>query len=359
MNQNKKDILDLYSDYLLSSFSCTTSTGLSRLLDGALSHDKITRFLSSKLYTSAGLWLVVKPFVRQIQSSDAVLIFDDGIEEKPHTDENEIICRHWDHSRECSVKGINFMTALYYSKNVSLPVAFQLISKTETVIDKKTGKTKRKSKKTKNEYYRRMLVDCIRNKLEFEYVLNDSWYASSENMFFINNDIKKYFVMPLKADRKAALTYEDKKQGRYVKVDTLTIEPNPVMEIYLEKLDFPLFSAEQIFTNEDGSTAVLYLLTNDMTLKYDDTTTIYKKRWKVEQYHKSMKQNASLCKSPTRTVTTQTNHFFAALYAFVKLEIISIKNSLNHFALKSKIYLSALKNAFQELQKFKADYHAA
>ncbi|MBF0411097.1 MAG: hypothetical protein HQK70_00120 [Desulfamplus sp.] len=45
------------------------------------------------------------------------------------------------------------MTGLYYSNNVSLPVTFQLISKTETVIDKKTGKPKRKSKMTKNEYY--------------------------------------------------------------------------------------------------------------------------------------------------------------------------------------------------------------
>jgi hypothetical protein len=46
-------------------------------------------------------------------------------------------------------KGVNFMTGLYYSNNVSLPVTFQLISKTETVIDKKTGKPKRKSKMTK------------------------------------------------------------------------------------------------------------------------------------------------------------------------------------------------------------------
>ncbi len=48
-----KEILDLYSDYLLSSFSYTTATGLSGLLEGSLSHDQITRFLSTKaLYIS-------------------------------------------------------------------------------------------------------------------------------------------------------------------------------------------------------------------------------------------------------------------------------------------------------------------
>ena len=33
--------LDLYTDYLLSSTGPTTATGLSRRLDGALSHDHI------------------------------------------------------------------------------------------------------------------------------------------------------------------------------------------------------------------------------------------------------------------------------------------------------------------------------
>ena len=37
--------LDLYTDYLLSSTGPTTAMGLSRLLDGALSHDHVTRWL--------------------------------------------------------------------------------------------------------------------------------------------------------------------------------------------------------------------------------------------------------------------------------------------------------------------------
>jgi hypothetical protein len=53
---------------------------------------------------------------------------------------------------------------------------------------------------------------------------------------------------------------------------------------------------------------------------FDDLTTTYHKQWQVECYHKSLKQNVSLAKSPTQTVTTQTNHFFAALCGFVKLE---------------------------------------
>ena len=89
-----KELLDLYSDYLLSSFGATTATGLSRLLDGAVSHDQVIRFLSEKVKTSSDLWRLVKPLVRQIESDDGVLIFNDSIEEKLYTDENDIICWH-------------------------------------------------------------------------------------------------------------------------------------------------------------------------------------------------------------------------------------------------------------------------
>ena len=82
-------------------------------------------------------------------------------------------------------------------------------------------------------------------------------------------------------------------------------------------------------------------------------STIYKKRWSVEEYHKSLKQNISIAKSPTRTLATQSNHVFALILAYVKLEKMKFINKLNHFALKTKIYHAALKAAFNELSILK------
>ena len=101
--------------------------------------------------------------------------------------------------------------------------------------------------------------------------------------------------------------------GKYQEVSSLQIEQNTVKEIYLEGVDFPMILIKQVFTNGDGSTGILYLISSDLTIDYTQVTTIYKKRWKVEEYHKSLKQNASLEKSPTKTVVTQSNHFFASL----------------------------------------------
>jgi hypothetical protein len=68
-------LLDIYTDYLISSFSQTTATNLSRLLDSEISHDKVTRLLSQSYFSSSYLWSLVKPTVRNIEKEDGVLIF--------------------------------------------------------------------------------------------------------------------------------------------------------------------------------------------------------------------------------------------------------------------------------------------
>ena len=106
-----KELLDIYTDYLISSFGLTTGTGLSRLLEGAISHDRIQRFLASPVKGGAEFWQVVKLYIRQVQQDDGVLIVDDSISEKPHTDENDIICWHYDHTSGRTIKGVNIISA--------------------------------------------------------------------------------------------------------------------------------------------------------------------------------------------------------------------------------------------------------
>ena len=88
------EVFDLYSDYLICTFGQATATGLSEVVEGSLSHDQITRTLSSHERSGAALWRVVKRFVRQIQSEDGVLVVDETISEKPYSDENDIVCWH-------------------------------------------------------------------------------------------------------------------------------------------------------------------------------------------------------------------------------------------------------------------------
>lgn len=343
------DIAEIYSDYLIASFGLTTATGLSNLLDGEISHDKITRFLSSKVKTSKDLWQFVKPIIREIETDSACLIIDDSIEEKPYTDENEIVCWHYDHAKQTNVKGINFLSCLYQTTEISLPVGFDLVKKTEKYIDPKTGKEKRRSSISKNELARLQIEYAIKNNVKFRFVLFDVWFSSVENMKFILAH-RKHFICPLKSNRKVALCMGDKLQGRWQKLETLLLKASEPCLIYLEGLAEPVLLIKQIFTNEDGKQAIQYLISSDTKLSNKDITTTYQRRWRVEEYHKSLKQNVSLERSPTKTETTQTNHFFAALCGYIKLERLKIKTRQNHFALKSKLYLKASLSAFQTLR---------
>ena len=80
---------------------------------------------------------------------------------------------------------------------------------------------------------------------------------------------------------------------------------------------------------------------------------LWKQRWKVEEYHKSLKDNVNLSKSPTKTVKTQANHILLSIIAFFKLETLKIKHHLNHFTLKTKLWIKVNMTAFQELQRLK------
>jgi len=350
----KKEYLELYTDYLLSTFGYATATGLSALVNGQVSHDQITRFLSGQEYTSKDLWREVKATVRKVEREDAVLIFDDTVQEKPYTDENEVMCWHYDHSKGRAVQGFNLLNCLYHVDDISIPVAFELIQKPVEYCDLKTRKRKRASLVTKNELMRDMLQVCVQNKLLFRFVLFDIWFASKENMCFIKETLKKDFICALKGNRLAAVSKEDYQANCFTPMEDLPWQEETVVTGWLKDVPFPVLLVCQIFTNKDGSTGSLYLACSDTTVTRKRILSTYQKRWPIEVFHKSLKQNAALGKAPVRTVITQNNHVFAVLYAIFKLECLKIKQHLNHFALRAHLYLKATRVAFEELQALKA-----
>ncbi len=344
-----KDLFRLYVDSLLSTFYRSTATSVSALVDGTYSHDDITRFLASRQLTSRDLWYQVKSVVRAIESDYGILIVDDSISHKPHMNENDIVCWHYDHTSGKNVKGINIVSVLYHSQGLSIPVAYTLVKKTERSIDATTGKEKRISPTSKNEYFRTMLAQSAKN-MRFRYVLSDVWYASVENMKYIKNTLRRDFVMPLKINRKIALSAAEKRTGHYVTVETVQPKVNEHLMVYLEGLTFPVLLIRQVFINKDNSQGVLYLACSDTTLTYKHIIDLYQKRWKIEEYHKALKQQCALSCSPAHTVTTQSSHIFCSLCAFVKLELMHRITAVSYEGLKLNLHLHALKTAFKYLR---------
>ena len=263
-------MLDIYSDYLIAQNQYATAVGLSDLLEGRMSHDKVTRFLNGKEFTSRDLWEHVKLDLRKIEEDKGgVLIIDDTIEEKTYTDENEIICWHYSHSKGRCVKGVNILSCLARYGDVAFPVAYELVRKDVLFCDIATRKVKRQSSISKNEMFRSIIAQSIANNVKFEYILADIWFGAKKNMEFVHYDMKKKFIFGIKGNRLIALSEEEAKKGQYQNLSTLPIKDGEKRVVRLKDLSFPVALIVKVFKNEDGSTGTLYLVTNDLESSAD------------------------------------------------------------------------------------------
>ena len=316
-----KLMLNLYSIYLQISSSQITATNFSRLLDFSLSHDQLTLFLSEKDFKSSDLWDFVKPEVRRLEGNlceeeYGVLIIDDFVAEKRYSSENDLISWHYDHSQKRSVKGINQLSVIYDIEDNRIPVGFDFVYKTEEYFHKKKKKICRRSPENKNEKFRKLVLQADRNDIDFKYVLADSWYCSKANMRLVKEDCKRDFIFASAKNRKVALCEEAKAKGDYQGLESLSWQEGETVKVWVKGVDFPLLALRQVFKNGDGSTGENYLLCSDLNLDYQQITTIYKRRWKVEEHHRVLQSNLGYAKAPVHTPRTLVNHCFVCLYAF-------------------------------------------
>jgi hypothetical protein len=64
----------------------------------------------------------------------------------------------------------------------------------------------------------------------------------------------------IKSNRLIALSLEDKKQGKFIRVDTLELLDKQSIRSYLKGYDKEIVLVRRIFTNKDGSNGILHLL---------------------------------------------------------------------------------------------------
>ena len=230
---------------------------------------------------------------------------------------------------------------------------------TKTVKDKRTGKfvekTSRKASVGKNEYLRnRLKVLTHQNNIVYRYITFDSWYASSDNLKFIKEDLKKDFVGAIKDNRQISFDVDkDDKQMQWLSVSKAEIEPNCAYRIRLKKIPFDLVLVKKVYPNLNGTIGVQYLVSSDTGLDANNTSTIYRHRWSSEDVHRSLKQNTALEKMPAKKECSQANHIFASMIALTKLECMKIATKTNHYTLKRNILIKALQDAWAQVQKLK------
>ena len=317
---SKVAIRNVYMDYLLSTQGHISATDLSEVVDNEYSHDQISRMLYHADVDDKKLYRQSKRIIKaQNGESKKVLILDDSVQPKPHSKVNGMIAYHYDHSQQRCIKGINFISALWADDQCSIPVSMKVVVK-ELQWDHKRQQEAWKVVQTKNEIFREMVGKLTRNG-QIDYVLADSWYASKENMDFITTDCKTQFVMAIKSNRLATRSEKDSQKGIY----------KPLQDLRLGKC------AVKVYLNE---------------LDYEGIFTLYKRRWKVEEYHKSLKSNCSLGKCQASSHSSQQSHFYLAVLAFIQLEKARMSKGKNHFGLIRDINILTCKYGLLVVKKY-------
>lgn len=75
-----------------------------------------------------------------------MLIVDDSILEKAHTDADELVYIHYDHIQQCFIRGLDILSLLYQAGDLALSIAAEFVQQTTY-----------QSATTKNEYLQQML----------------------------------------------------------------------------------------------------------------------------------------------------------------------------------------------------------
>ena len=71
----------------------------------------------------------------------------------------------------------------------------------------------------------------------------------------------------------------------------------------------------RVFNNKDGREEILYLVPSNLSFSDKELKTIYKKRWNVETFHKTLKMNFSLSEITCSYGKNKVIIFFVAIFS--------------------------------------------
>ncbi len=310
--QKQKCSLKLYTNFLIANQNRYSSLELSRVSPVSdLCHDSVSRWLSSSNFTPSDLWNQVKSLV---DVKTGYLLCDDTLLNKQYSRINELAKKQYSGNEHGLVNGICLVNLLWTGGDEFIPVDYRIYRKEA-------------DDKTKNDHFQDMLKRAFGRGFSPLYVLVDSWYSSISNLKLIR-EFNWNFICNLKSNRKVNVI-----QGNYIPIADLDLAEKQVRKVWLKEFGFILVCK---IVNKEGD--ITYLATNDLTLQsYDDFVNHHQQRWKIEEFHRGIKQTTGIEKCYSTLASSQKTHIFASFVAFVKLEIRRLKEKISWYEQKATI----------------------
>jgi len=283
----------------------------------------LNNYLKNEKIVPSQLWDKVKETI--ILSSKGFLLFDDTVLNKAYSREIEGVRRQWSGNEHRIIQGIGVVNCIYYNPEIER----------FWVIDYRIFDPERDGK-TKLTHVEEMLKLTVYSKnISFKTILMDTWYATKDILLLIESLCKIYYC-PLKLNRlvddslgknpyqavsKLKWTNEERQKGKVIKINK-----------------FPKNHHVKLFRVPISSNRTDFVVTNEIAQNsIEITQEVCKLRWKIEEFHREIKQTTGIEKCQCRIGRIQRNHIGCAMLVWTRLKELAYQTSRTIYDLKHRL----------------------
>lgn len=178
------------------------------------------------------------------------------------------------------------------------------------------------------------MLDALVNikRIPFTKVLMDTWYAAQKLMSLIES-LGKIYYCPLKKNR---LVDDTGGMEEYKRIDKLTWNEIELQEGKLIKINkFPKDKKLKLFRVTISTDSTEYIATNDLSQNSSKAVKLLiKTRWKIEEFHREIKQVTGIESCECRKAIIQKNHIVCCLLVWNFLKRLAAQTSKTIYQLK-------------------------
>jgi len=304
-----------YVQFLLASPTQFTCTEAARLQPQPTAHDAFNRLLTRLQPDPETLWREAQP---QLRADDGILVLDDSTLDKPYARHMDLVGWHWSGKHHRPVKGINLLTLLWTDGDRHIPCDYRLYDKTHDGC-------------SKNDLFGQLLRAAKQRGLQPKCICFDSWYSSLDNLKLIRS-LHWHWLARLKVNRKVRVDF-----GSAQALSTVDI---PVQGRIVH---LPGYGSIRVFrvvaTNGDTD----HWASNDLEMSALTRLQYGEFSWRIEEYHRGIKQFCGAEGCQARRAKAQRNHIGLSLRAFLRLECHCYALGLSWFQAKLDVIRNAVK----------------
>jgi hypothetical protein len=307
-----------YINFIIATPRDVTATEAERVQPeskNAPAHDAFTRLLQRLEPDAETLWQEAQP---QIDLKSGLLILDDSTLEKPYSEFNALVYRHWSGKQKEVVAGINLITLLWTDGVRCVPVDYRVFDKD-------------RDGKTKNDHFAEMLLAAFERGFNPELICFDSWYGSVENLKLIRS-LGWHFLTRLKSNRQINLN----RSGLQAVADAGLCGGGTIC--WLKG-----FGQIKVFRVRATDGTSEYWATSLEQMSEDERANFALAAWRIEMYHRALKQQCLIERAQCRRLRPVLNHIGLCIRAFVRIESHCYREKISWIEAKTSIIRDAVR----------------